>query len=207
MISTVADLVEFRDRCTGGHNIRTQLYMKTLIEGLLEKGLYQEEILTWDIENVLSSAQLHDMGKIAISDTILNKPGKLTPVEFEVIKTHVDAGIKAIDRILSKTAGNQFLHHARKIIGTHHERWDGTGYALGLKGVDIPLEGRIMAVADVYDALVSWRPYKDPYSHEEAVRIIENGAGKSFDPALVEVFRSVKNRFREIMTDNKDTYI
>jgi PAS domain S-box-containing protein len=198
IISTVADLVEFRDRSTGGHVLRTQLYMKALIEGLLLRGFYRDEISSWNINHVLSSAPLHDMGKIAISDTILNKPAKLTPKEFEIMKTHVQVGVEAIDRILSKTKEKHFLRHARNIVGTHHENWDGTGYSNGLKGEDIPLEGRIMAVADVYDALVSERPYKEPYSHEDAVKIIEEGAWTRFDPLVVEVFRDVKNQFKAI---------
>jgi PAS domain S-box-containing protein len=201
MVSTVADLVEFRDGCTGGHIARTQLYMKAMIDGLLERGLYREEVAGWNIEHVLSSAQLHDVGKIVISDTILNKPGKLTPEEFDIMKTHVRAGIDAINRILDKTAENRFLRHARNIIGAHHERWDGAGYPQGLKGAEIPLEGRIMAIADVYDALVSWRPYKGPYTHEAAARIIEEGSLTSFDPVLIEVFKNVKGQFKKILED------
>jgi PAS domain S-box-containing protein len=206
MISTIADLVEFRDQNTGGHALRTRLYMEALIEGLMGRELYKKEISTWDIENVLSLAQLHDMGKIAVPDTILNKPAKLTAKEFEIMKTHVLSGVKAIDRILLKTSGNQFLRQARNIIGTHHERWDGTGYAAGLKGEEIPLEGRIMAVADVYDALVSLRPYKKPYTHEDAVKIIEDGSGTSFDPAVVEAFRGVQNCFQIIASEYADVY-
>ncbi|MDR1736722.1 MAG: HD domain-containing protein [Oscillospiraceae bacterium] len=202
MISGFADLVEFRDKSTGGHIMRTQLYMKALIEGLAEKGRYREEISSWDVENVLLLSQLHDMGKITISDTILNKPGRLTPEEFEIMKTHVQAGVDAINQILQKTEEHQFLRHALNIIGSHHERWDGKGYPNGLAGGEIPLEGRIMAVADVYDALVSWRPYKEPFSHEAAAEIIESGAGSSFDPVLVDVFRDVKDRFQRIKEEN-----
>jgi putative two-component system response regulator len=157
VLETVADLVEFRDSLTGGHVARTQLYVKALFEELLRQGIYKEEVSHWDMDFFVPSAQLHDVGKIAISDLILNKPGKLTPEEFEIMKTHVTVGVAAIQRIMQNTEDHAFLHHALLIAGTHHEKWDGTGYPNGLKGEDIPLEGRLMAVDYVYDALISVR--------------------------------------------------
>ncbi|MDR2671001.1 MAG: response regulator, partial [Oscillospiraceae bacterium] len=177
VLSTVAEMVEFRDGLTGGHVIRTQKYLKLLLDKLLEEDIYQEEISGWDLDFLLPSAQLHDVGKIAISDLILNKPGRLTPEEFEEMKNHASVGVDVIRRIEQTTAENAFLHHAKIIAGTHHEKWDGSGYPAGLSGKEIPLEGRLMAIADVYDALISARPYKKPFSVEEAERIIDEGKG------------------------------
>ena len=198
VLTTVADLVEFRDNLTGGHVYRTQRYLKALVTQLIKDGIYADEIKGWDIDFFLLSAQLHDVGKIAISDLILNKPGKLTPEEFEIMKTHVTVGIEAIERIMSITNEHAFLHHTLLLAGTHHEKWDGTGYPLGIKGKNIPLEGRLMAIADVYDALIAVRPYKKAFSHEESCKIIEEGAGTHFDPELVDVFKRIEDEFAAI---------
>ena len=204
VLSTVGDLVEFRDNPTGGHITRTQQYLRVLVERLLQKNTpYREEIAQWDIDFFVQSALLHDVGKIAISDLILNKPGKLTDEEFEIMKTHVTAGVDAIERILSHTKKHAFLNHALLITGTHHEKWDGSGYPIGLTGANIPLEGRLMAIADVYDALISDRPYKKAFSHEEACKIIEAGAGTQFDPLLVEVFIETESEFARIARENQ----
>jgi putative two-component system response regulator len=194
----VADLVEFRDKLTGGHINRTELYLKSLINGLIREGIYAEEVNIWDIDLFLHSAQLHDVGKIAISDLILNKPGKLTHEEFGIMKTHVTAGMGAIEKIMQNTNEHAFLQHAFLIAGTHHEKWDGTGYPSGLIGNEIPLEGRLMAIADVYDALISSRPYKEAFPHDEACQIIEEGSGTHFDPVLIDVFRLVKDEFKMV---------
>ena len=201
ILTTVVDLVEFRDKLTGGHIMRTQLYLSALIDELIKQGIYEEEVSQWDIAILLPSAKLHDVGKIAITDMILNKPDKLTPDEFETMKEHVSAGVDAIERISNNTSDHTFMHHALRIAGTHHEKWDGSGYPIGLKGHDIPLEGRLMAIADVYDALISKRSYKNAFTHEEACVIIEDGAGKHFDPTLVNVFKIVKDRFEQIAFD------
>ena len=198
VVATVADLVEFRDQSTGGHITRTVLYLKTLIDELTRQGIYQDEMAGWNMDIVLPSAQLHDVGKIAIPDTILNKPDELTPEEFEIMKTHVTVGVNAIEKIVSNTKDHAFLRHALAIAGTHHEKWDGTGYVLGLKGHDIPLDGRLMAIADVYDALISERPYKKALTHKEAFQIIEEGSGTHFDPILVDIFRNVEAEFDKI---------
>ena len=199
VLNTVADLVEFRDDVTGGHITRTQKYLEVLIAKMIEKGVYVEEANTWNMEYFLLSAQLHDVGKIAISDNILNKPGPLTAEEFDIMKTHVLEGVKAIRKIEDNADEHSFLRHARLIAGGHHEKWDGSGYPAGLKKTDISLEGRLMAIADVYDALISKRPYKSPFSTDEARRIIEEGRGKHFDPALVDVFSEVADQFAEIV--------
>jgi len=194
-INVIADVVESRDKVTGGHIERTQAYLEILVKELIRCGTYADEISNWDISLLLPSAQLHDVGKINISDLILNKPGKLTGVEFELIKSHCAEGERIIDRIISKTSNDGFLLHAKKFAGYHHEKWDGTGYPRGLRGEEIPLEGRIMAIADVYDALVSERPYKKPFTHEQAMEIIKDGSGAQFDPKIAEAFLSIAKDF------------
>ncbi|MDR0356123.1 MAG: response regulator [Deltaproteobacteria bacterium] len=198
VLSTVAEMVEFRDNLTGGHVTRTQRYLKVLVDQMLEKKIYHEEVLKWDLSFFIPSAQLHDVGKIAISDAILNKPGKLDDDEYQEMKKHVRIGVEAIDKIAQKTAGHSFLHHAAVFAGTHHEKWDGTGYPNRLSGFDIPLEGRLMAIADVFDALISKRPYKQPMPVETAVKIIQDGAGSHFDASLIQVFDAVTDQFAEI---------
>ena len=200
VLATIADLVEFRDEHTGGHIERTSLYLKALTAELVQRNVYKAEISSWNMDFFLPSAQLHDVGKIGISDLILNKPDKLTPEEFEIMKTHVTIGVDAVEKIISNAEEHDFLRHALAITGTHHEKWDGTGYPARLKAMEIPLEGRLMAVADVYDALISVRPYKKAFSHEEASRIIEEGSGTHFDPALVEIFHEVKGKFAQVQT-------
>ena len=204
ILATVADLVEFRDKLTGGHITRTQQYLQAILDEMIRENIYTDEIANWNMEFFLPAAQLHDVGKIAISDLILNKPSRLTPEEFEIMKTHVTAGVDAIEHIMRKTNEHVFLNHALLIAGTHHEKWDGSGYPVGLKGLNIPIEGRLMAIADVYDALISSRPYKKALSHEEACAIIINGSGSHFDPVLVEVFKNVKAGFEQIALLNAD---
>jgi putative two-component system response regulator len=199
MLITVSEMIESRDGITGSHIERTQSFMRILIEDLLANGVYTETINGWDLDLVLISAPLHDTGKIAISDTILNKPGKLSPEEFEIMKKHVEYGVLALEKIERSTCESAFLQHAKTIAGTHHEKWDGSGYPNGLKGKDIPLEGRLMAVADVYDALISARPYKDAFSLDDARRIIIDGSATHFDPALVDSFIRVEQRFAEVV--------
>ena len=195
VLATVADLVEFRDHLTGGHTSRVRLYLKSLISELIRTGTYKEEISDWDMDFFLPSAQLHDVGKIAISDLILNKPGKLTAEEFEVMRTHVAVGVDAVKKIMHNTEEHAFLRHALAFVEAHHEKWDGSGYPRGLRGCNIPLEGRLMAITDVYDALISERPYKSALSHEEACRIIKDNTGTHFDPILVAAFLNVANEF------------
>ncbi|MCL2411692.1 MAG: response regulator [Treponema sp.] len=194
-ISVLADMVEFRDKLTGGHIERTQRYLKILVDKLFAAGIYREEMSKWDLNLLLPSAQLHDVGKIHISDLVLNKPEKLTSEEFDLIKRHCEDGESIIDRIAAKTKDDGFLLYAKSFAGYHHERWNGTGYPRGLRGDAIPLEGRIMAIADVYDALVSERPYKKPFTHEETVEIIRKDSGTFFDQKIVEVFLDSADEF------------
>jgi len=198
IVSVLADMVENRDKGTGGHIERTSIYIKILIEEMKERGVYLDEIRDWDVDKIVSSARMHDLGKISITDIIVNKPDKLTDDEYELIKTHTIEGEMIIDEIISKTGEDEFLNSARLFAGCHHERWDGKGYPRGLKGEKIPLQGRIMAIVDVYDALVSERPYKKAFSDEEAVQIILDNAGVHYDPKIVEVFNSVKDQFKTV---------
>ncbi|MCL1993442.1 MAG: response regulator [Spirochaetes bacterium] len=197
IISVIADTVENRDHITGGHIERTQIYLEILLDELSRRSIYEEEIKTWDRTLILPSAQLHDVGKITISDLVLNKPDKLSDEEFALMKRHCREGERIIDQISRKTKDDGFLHHAKLFAGYHHEKWNGYGYPRGLRGEEIPLEGRIMAVADVYDALVSERPYKKPMPHEKAVEIIKNDSGTHFDPKIVDAFLNVSENFRE----------
>ena len=198
IISVLAAFVENRDKLTGGHIERTSQYLRLMIEGMLAKGVYEEEIKNWQIDVVVSSARLHDVGKIEISDLILNKPGKLTADEFTQMSSHTFGGEKIIDQVINKTGEGSFLRHAKLFAGYHHERWDGTGYPYALKGQEIPLQGRIMAIADVYDALISERPYKPAFPTERAEQIIEDDAGTVFDPSLVAVFKDMKAAFAAV---------
>jgi putative two-component system response regulator len=203
ILNVIAELVEFRDSKTGGHIARTQKYLRILMEKMLEKGVYHAEVSSWNQTFLIPSAQLHDVGKIAISDAILNKPGKLTLEEFEIMKTHAQLGVDVIERIEEDTQEHLFLHHAKCFAGYHHEKWDGSGYPNGLAGEAIPLQGRLMAIADVYDALISARSYKEPMPLAVAKSIILEGRGKHFDPALIDVFSCVSDDFEAVATENR----
>jgi len=198
IVSVLSDMVENRDKGTGGHIERTSMYMKILINEMKARGVYAEEISQWDEDNVISSARMHDLGKISISENIINKPDKLTDYEYEIMKKHTTEGEQIIDKIISRTGDVDFLIDAKLFAGTHHEHWDGNGYPRGLKGEAIPLQGRIMAIVDVYDALVSKRPYKKAFSHEEAVQIIMNSAGSHYDPKIAEVFYNARDLFKTV---------
>ena len=202
IVSVLAEMVESRDKTTGGHIDRTTAYMKILLEEMVKSGVYAEEMQDWDFETTISSARMHDVGKIVIPDSILNKPSSLTKEEFEMIKVHAAEGERIISRMISMTGEEDFLQNAKIFAGYHHERWNGKGYPYGLEGSDIPLQGRVMAIVDVYDALVSDRPYKKAFTHEKAVEIIIEGAGNDFDPAIVEVFANVKEKFRTIKAES-----
>jgi len=199
ILKTMAELVECRDDITGGHIERTQNYLGVLIDAMHKHKVYEDQIAPWDIGLVLQSAQLHDVGKISIRDEILRKPGRLTENEFEEIKAHTVFGEEVIDRIRLGSSEQAFLEHAKILVSSHHEKWDGSGYPRGLSGQNIPLLGRLMAIVDVYDALVSERPYKKAYSHEDAVAIISDGRGSHFDPTLVDLFLKVANEFKTVM--------
>jgi len=198
ILSTLAEVVEYRDGLTGAHILRTQKYIKALFDAMKISAIYKDEVADLDEELVLLSCQLHDVGKIAIKDSILLKPENLTQDEFELIKTHAAFGEKVIQKLKEKTSDSDFVEYARIFASTHHERWDGKGYPNGLHYENIPLLGRIMAVADVYDALVTDRPYKKAFSHEKAVQIIVEGKGTHFDPALIDLFETINGEFEKI---------
>jgi len=195
LIFVLSDLVENRDENTGGHIERTVEYIRLLVYEMLDKKIYYDELSQWDMEVVPPCAMLHDIGKINVSDVILNKPDKLTIGEYDVMKTHVMMGTNIIDKVIERTGEDMFLKTAKLFAEYHHENWDGTGYPHGLKGVDIPIHGRVMAIADVYDALVTERPYKEAFPHEEAVNIIMGESGKRFDPLMVNAFYNIHNKF------------
>jgi len=196
IVAVLADMVENRDKGTGGHIERTSKYIKILISEMKDRGIYAEEIRGWDVDKIISSARMHDLGKISITDIIVNKPGRLTEDEYDVMKKHAEEGERIIDEIISRTGEGEFLRNAKLFAGTHHERWDGKGYPRGLKGTDIPLQGRIMAIVDVYDALVSERPYKKAFTEDEAVEIIMQNSGTHFDPKIAELFFNVKEQIK-----------
>ena len=204
IMSNMAELVEFRDIITGRHINRTQRYLKKLAEQLIKDGVYSDQLLVWDMNVVLLSSQLHDVGKIAISDTILNKTGKLTEEEFEIMKTHAQKGVEVLEKIERTADLVTFLEHAKFFAGSHHEKWNGSGYPLGLAEKGIPLEGRIMAIADVYDALISFRPYKKPFTADESAQIIMDGAGTHFDPEIATTFAKVRGDFASIAFEYAD---
>jgi putative two-component system response regulator len=166
-----------------------------LIDAMVARGVYADEIGSLNLASLASSARLHDVGKIAITDAVLNKLGSLSLEEFEMIKTHTVVGERIIDKILSRAGDMAFLRNAKLFAGCHHERWDGTGYPRGLNETEIPIQGRILAVADLYDALLSDRSYKKAFTEEEVVGIILDNAGKAFDPLIVGVFSEVKDQF------------
>jgi response regulator RpfG family c-di-GMP phosphodiesterase len=194
ILKTMSNLVEYRDFVTGEHVERTQHGVNLLLEELRKSNVFSEIIKDWDTNLILQSVQLHDIGKIAISDLVLNKPAKLTEEEFEKMKEHAFYGFKIIERIEADSGESELLNHAKLFALTHHERWDGKGYPNGLRANSIPLQGRIMAIADVYDALVSERPYKKAFPREEAFKIIMDGKGTQFDPLLIDLFLRVYNK-------------
>ncbi len=199
LIITMADMVENRDSDTGAHIQKTAAYVRIVLEGLYKKGYYTNKITPNYISDVEMSAPLHDVGKINISDTILNKPGKLTDEEYEIMKTHTTAGKKIIEKAINTLQGENYLKEARNMAAYHHERWDGKGYPDKLRGEVIPLSARVMAIADVFDALASPRVYKPAFPFEKAVAIIEEGSGTQFDPKCVEAFTDNLDKVKEVL--------
>jgi response regulator RpfG family c-di-GMP phosphodiesterase len=184
----------------GGHVQRTQHYVETLARHLATLPHYHD-LDEASIDLIAKSAPLHDIGKVGIPDSILHKPGRLTAAEFSVMKTHTLIGAAAITRAMQGSArpeSLEFLHFARQMIESHHEKWDGSGYPHGLSGADIPLAGRLMALADVYDALVFKRVYKRPFTHEEAQEAILAESGHHFDPEVIAAFTAKNEDFRRI---------
>ncbi len=198
LIYVLADMVESRDKNTGDHVRKTAAYVRLITTKMKEKGVYADRLTDEFIEDVANSAPLHDVGKIMVSDTILNKPGKLTDEEFAMMKNHTTAGSKVIESAMSLVSDSGYLAEAKNLATYHHERWDGKGYPSGKAGEEIPLSARIMAVADVFDALVSKRSYKEPFSFEKAMDIIREGAGTQFDPEIARIFAEASDEVRAI---------
>lgn len=200
----LATLAETRDNETGAHIIRTQYYVRVLAEHLSQADPARYPLDKETIELLFKSAPLHDVGKVGIPDAILLKPGKLTDEEFAIMKRHASIGAEALANAESQLGSNSFLRLAREIALTHHEKWDGSGYPNGLKGEAIPISGRLMALADVYDALISKRVYKPAFSHEQAREIILKGRGSHFDPAVVDGFLACEAAFQQIADQHRD---
>ena len=205
-ILTMASLAETRDNETGNHIIRTQRYVKLLAGQLQNHPRFVAFLDTAMIDLLYKSAPLHDIGKVGIPDSILLKPGKLTPEEFEIMKTHTTLGRVAIESA-EKRLGKHvpFLLCAKEIAYSHQEKWDGSGYPEGLAGDAIPISARLMAIADVYDALISRRVYKPAFSHEAAMKIIEEGRGRHFDPDIVDAFVQVQLQCKAIADQHANT--
>jgi|GEM_PF-847165 len=204
-ITAMALLAETHNRETGAHIQRTSQYVKELAFQLQSKKMFPEVLTTRNIFLLVKSAPLHDVGKMGISETVLWKPDKLTAAEYALVKRHTIIGKEAIEgaeKLLGTT--DSFLRFAKEMASAHHERWDGTGYPLGLAGNSIPVSARLMALADVYDALVSRRIYKEPIPHEQACQMIITEAGKQFDPAVVEAFCEVADHFKAIAASYRD---
>ena len=201
LILVLADIVESRDRNTGAHVRKTAAYADIILQEMRRKGYYADALTDEFISDVVDSAPLHDVGKIHVPDAILNKPGRLSDEEFAIMKSHTTAGRDILTEAITLVPNSGYLNEARNLAAYHHEKWDGTGYPTGLAGEDIPLSARIMAVADVFDALVSKRSYKKPFSFEEAMQIITEGSGKHFDPLVVDAFVSAEDEVRKIEAD------
>lgn len=200
LIIVLADMVESRDQNTGDHVKNTAEYTQIIMNEMVKEGIYKDLLTPEFISDVYHSAPLHDVGKISISDTILNKPGKLTDEEFENMKTHSKVGAMIIERVMNSIPQSDtgYLKEAKNLAMYHHEKWDGTGYPTGLSGEDIPLSARIMAVADVFDALISERSYKKAFSFEKAIEIIKESSGTHFDPNIVKAFLNAEDEVRKI---------
>lgn len=203
-IDMLTNLVEFRDNETGNHIIRTKKYVQALANYLLSHGFFVDELNPKKIDMMYCSAALHDVGKVAVPDHVLLKQGKLTTEEFDMMKQHVNCGYQALRKAHHALGEDNFLAEAATISYSHHEKWDGSGYPQGLKSYEIPLSGRIMALADVYDALISERCYKAAFSHEQAAEYIESQAGKHFDPDIVNAFLNIQDQFQAIAKEYSD---
>ena len=201
LILVLADMVESRDQNTGEHVRKTAAYTGVIMRELRREHIYEEQLTDEFIRDVINSAPLHDVGKIQVPDQILNKPGKLDDDEFAIMKTHTTAGADIITSAMDMVSegGSGYLKEARNLAKYHHEKWNGRGYPEGLKGEQIPLSARIMAVADVFDALVSKRSYKDEFSFEKAMDIIREGSGTHFDPNVAGAFINASGEVREIL--------
>ena len=204
IISRLANLIESRDTETGEHVARTSAYVKALAEDLRSHNIYNDQIDDHFIDLLYTLAPMHDVGKILVSDKILRKPGKLTPEEYEEIKKHAAYGGDVVKQVLNGISSEEHVNFAIDIATGHHERWDGKGYPKGLKKTEIPLSARIMAIADVFDALVSKRCYKEAIPVDEAFKVIKDESGTHFDPKIVDVFLKNKEKYEHINSSIRD---
>ncbi len=198
LILVLAELVESRDKCTGDHIRKTAAYARIIMEELRREGKYSSQLNDDFIDSVINSAPLHDIGKIKVPDFVLNKPGKLDDSEFDIMKNHAADGREIIDQAISIVSEPGYLDEAKNLAGYHHERWDGSGYPTGLAAESIPLSARIMAVADVFDALISRRSYKEGLPFETAMDIIRDGSGSHFDPVVAQAFINASDEVRRV---------
>ena len=208
LIMVLADMVESRDQSTGDHVRKTAAYAGIIMRQLKKDGIYTDQLTDSFMQNVVNSAPLHDVGKIHVPDSILNKHGRLTDEEFEQIKQHTTSGSEIIARATNMVSEGDggFLKEAKDLALYHHEKWNGTGYPCGLKGEEIPLSARIMAVADVFDALVSRRSYKEGFPMERAMQIIHEGSGTHFDPQIVEAFERARDEVEQVMLSHQSQF-
>ncbi|MFI3116007.1 MAG: response regulator [Clostridia bacterium] len=204
VVHALSDIVERRDGSTGGHVIRTSEYLRVLLIRAKELKVYDGELTDADIDEYSQASQLHDIGKVSIPDGILLKKGKLTDAEYEIMKTHTTMGEDALNDSMQQVENTSFMQVAVDFVGSHHEKWDGTGYPRGLKGEEIPICGRLMAIADIYDALISDRPYKVAFTHENAYNIMCEGNGTHFDPVLFDIFKEIHEEFHAISNKYRD---
>lgn len=204
-IESMAHLAEYRDQETGGHIMRTRRYVRLLAERVKRQEKYRHFLTDANIDMLYKSAPLHDIGKVGIPDNILLKPGRLSEAEHEIMKSHTTIGRDVIEASIRKLGKESFLSIAAEMAHSHQEKWDGSGYPLGLKGEAIPISGRLMALADVYDALISSRVYKQPTPHAASVEIIKKGRGTDFDPDLVDAFLDIHEQFRTVARDFADS--
>ncbi|MBQ8116845.1 MAG: HD domain-containing protein [Lachnospiraceae bacterium] len=204
IIVAMANLIESRDEDTGEHVKRTSWYVDTIARELAKDSPYKEQLTESYLDNLWKAAPLHDIGKIKVSDTILCKPGKLMPEEFETMKTHAAEGGKIVYETMHDIEEQDYVELAHDVAKYHHEKWNGSGYPEGLSGQDIPLCARIMAVADVFDALTSKRCYKEAMSVEEAYKIIEESSGTHFDPVVAEAFIRLRPKVEEFLRENRE---
>ncbi|MDR1083103.1 MAG: HD domain-containing protein, partial [Coriobacteriales bacterium] len=204
-LDLLAKASDMRDHETGAHIERVVLFTKVIVEDLLAKPKAGYEMSAQYGQDIIDAVKLHDLGKLAMPDHVLLKPGKLTEEEFRVIKTHPIYGSKMLNQAIEKMGEDSLLWTAFEIVYGHHEKWDGSGYPNGVKGDKIPLSARIAAVADVFDALTSTRPYKHAWTPEEAFALIYADASKHFDPYLTEVVRRHEDEFVQIVVSNRDS--
>lgn len=200
----MSKLAESRDPETGKHLERIREYCKALAENMASAGPYRHLINVGYVANLYSASPLHDIGKVGIPDRILQKPGKLDADEWKIMQTHASIGADTLRAVLGHHPDNQFLHIGIEIAEGHHEKWDGSGYPFGLRGQEIPLSARILALADVYDALTTQRCYKPPFPHDQVTEMIVAQSGKHFDPVVVSAFETLTQDFNLIRTFHSD---